>query len=454
MGKSSRPKFSSEKGASLLVVLMVVMLISIGSAVMLFLREESIKMTLMGQRTTTTLSLAKSGVDTFLLAWKAIEADYFTQMSGCGVANGLISAMAMGNGCVGRTVTVLRAGTVDSLAGTATYNYRAGSPGCTISPGTSNCSTYNQVFLEMGVALPSQTSELGRYRFEFSLLHVLPGSHVAEFRLTLTGPDGSIARYDFVLQDVAQSVVHLEGSGRLTLEKADPFSLCPASAWGDFRVWNVGLQNCDNFDNPASGTGLASYKGRYFGFRPESGQVVDLLAAESGGAPSSYMVAPNGTVSGLGQVFVRYPDPTDPVFTLANADDIALIDQQIYYVRGGPGDVDLRMVNFISGAWIDTKLCDLGALGWSQSVAGLASMAWNDPIQREPGNPLSDAMLNRSSVFFLKTDAGDLISVRIQSPAAGVYNCQVYMDPSMQVPEYSRTLGFEGSSTLAKYFIY
>lgn len=453
MEKFSRPKFNSETGSSLLVVLMLAMLISIGTAMMLFLREENLKMTYMGQRSAVTLSLAKSGIDTFMLAWKNSESDYYNQMAGCGTVNGLIAAMGMGTACPGRSANVFRGTTPDPLAGPLTYNYRSSSAGCTISPTTSNCATFTATFLEMGVANPTQTDLMGKYKFEFRLLHVLPASHMAEFRLTLTSPDNTISRYDFVLQDTAQSVIHLEGSGGVTQEKPDAFSLCPSPAWGPYRAWNVATQSCVDFADGGAGTGLVSYKGRFFGFRPETGIVIDLLALTSGGLPSSYVVAPDGTVAGLGQVFVRYPPPTDPVNNLINADDIALVDQQIYYVRGGAGDAELRMYTY-NGGWTDSRLCDLAGMGWSQSVAGLASMAWNDPMAREPGNPLSDAMINRSAMFFIKTDAGDMLSARITSAAAGVYNCQVFLDPSLQVPEYWRTLGFEGSSSVAKYFIY
>lgn len=454
MTKSKRPKFSSEQGSSLLIVLVLAMLVSIGSAVLLFLREENLRATYMGQRSAITLSLAKSGVDSFMLAWKNIESEYFKTLVGCDSANGLIAAMGSGTGCPGRSANVLTPATFDPLAGPTTYNFRSSATGCQISPSSSNCTSYTGTFLEMGVTNPDQTRELGRYKFEFQLLHVLPASHLAEFRLFLTSPEGVVTRYDFVFQDVAQSLVHLESSGRVVQEKGDPFTLCPVGPWEGFRAFNLPTQSCLDFDEAGSGTGLVSYKGRLFGLRPETGQIVDLLALSSGGSPTSYLVQPNGTITGLGQVFVPYPAPTNLNFSLVNADDISLIDNQIYYVRGNAVDTQLRMLVNNGGAWTDTLICNIGASGWAQSIAGLASMSWNDPIGRESGDPVSDAMTRRTATFFAKTDSGDMLSIRVASPSAGTYDCTIFKDLSLQQVEYKRTLGFEGASTQSKYFIY
>lgn len=109
---------------------------------------------------------------------------------------------------------------------------------------------------------------------------------------------------------------------------------------------------------------------------------------------------------------------------------------------------DSRFFAF-SGKSLPTRVCDLGAAGWSQAYTGIAALAWSQPLL-----PLPNGASSRNlAVFFLKTDSGDLLSAVVMATKDG-FGCQVAKDSALQVVEYKRTLGFDRTEDSKPYFIY
>jgi len=244
-------------------------------------------------------------------------------------------------------------------------------------------------------------------------------------------------------------MLHVESSnGRISQELQNPQNQCLTGAWMEFNTLRGGA--CAPLDLVGGINGLASYRDRIFGFINYNGMVVDLTIP----FPTSNQVNENGTIAGV-PVFPQYRRDN-----LIGADDIEVIgedsgDPQLYYIRGQGSTVHIGYSDYASNS--NYHVCDLGALGWSQSYSGMGvSIGSNRLIPTLSSNPSVT-----SANFTLKSDSGDFFNVRVRSqrsaanydpslPAAAkitnatfsrTFVCivqKVNLPPS---PEYRRTLG-------------
>ena len=441
-------KSSSEKGSAILGVLMVSALFAVLIGIFLTYRDQSLRSARHASRAAVTTSLTKSAIETFLLAWRQNEIEYYRKSAGCDSLRSFIGALRDGSGCATASATLLGKGmeTVDAFDGPETYSYTTSAPGCRILPASSTCSNYDDDFLSMELA----TQQLHKHGFRFSLGKMYPSSQVIEINVTVTNEQENVTtKMTFALRDNFVNLVHLEPTGRITQERPDPLSRCPTDAWTTYLVFLTG--SCRGFELLGSGTGIASYNNRYFGFRSQDGRFVDMAALTGGGSPSSYIVKPDGTVDGLGKVFVPYPDPADPATSLRNVDDVTLIDEQIYYVAHLGTSAHLGVAAPKNGGFELRKVCGIGDEGWAQAYAGLAVAAWSEPLVRTASDVLVGT---RYAKFFLKTDAGDLLTTIVESASEGVYKCMTFKDAGIQHVEYRRTMGFDRSVPEKIYFLY
>ncbi len=393
----------------------------------------------------------ETAIETFVQAYRWAQLRYIQGVAGCGgqVPRPFLLALRMGSGCPG-TVRVFSAssgaadpGRVDNL-----YTYLGN--GCNITMNNSTCESGNLPILSIGESDAAQKFNKKSYRV--TLARAWPELKSAEFILTDRG-DGVSQAIHFFMKDFFDNLAHLEPDGRVVQESPIPLSRCVGAPWGQYRLFYEASNECREFSQLGSGSGMAYYKRRFFGFRPADGLIVDLMNF-SAASPTSYIVnSSNGTITGLpAPVFVPYPNPAVAIQALINVDDITLIDDQIYYVAGMGPDAEIGYAN-PNGT--RTRICNIGGTaGWSQAYSGIAALGWSDALIPDAANPLDAYKNNRYATFFLKTDSGDLITTHVYRTGTGPFSCSTTKDPILQQVEYARTLGFDRTEDAKPYFTF
>ena len=459
-----------------------------------------------GKRSLETQLSAKasSAINTMLPAYDVAEIHYSMEIAKflkCGGPATFVKALKDGHGCPGEAdITVF---TIEDLREIAhkiepgipfvklitdstyiqnmmqLYSY-AGSVGCTIKSDSSTCKGTQPKLIEIGVdpKFPHQ-SDHGT-SISFYLLNENTGAEltewIAEAHTPTSDPKQSqVTKTSFGINSQSPNLVHLEGDGRVTQERPDPLDPCKSSPWSTYFLYSPERGKCETYEQMGSGTGLAYYKNRFFGFRPADGQVIDLANLSEGGKDGSYMV--EETTGKL----THASDTDAPVFVpykkelLTNADDITLIGDQLYYVAGqgesayigvlyagknAKGDIDVKKME-------SHHVCDLGKMGWSQSYTGIASPPWSMPLIPETGDQLN----LRIAHFFLKTDSGDLLTATVigvgtdkntdigkgipyNTEIEGLPLCIVTKNPDLQPVEYKRSMGFDRTRASKRYFAF
>lgn len=406
-----------------------------------------------------------SGAETMMFAYRLAHIKYLKDVAafGCTTAKSFLTALKEGSGCK-ESITVfsqLDAAAFDQKDLPFSYI----SSGCVISSDSSSCgSGFRNLIASSFVGgnpkeIPDPNHPGLVPGYIFALHAVSPEKGILEFNADLTTPgnksQSKTQRFSFALRTFLPNAAHLEPEGRVTQETPDPFSKCPGSSWATFLVFNSIHQGCEEFTQLGSGTGLAFYKNRFFGFRPFDGQVIDLLAATS---KTSYLVSEDGTLQGE-PVFVPYKKEA-----LINVDDITLIETQVAGTEGKTSSVS-GQIYFVAGlgteAHIGTllsdgtrqQICDLGSQGWSQAYEGIAALSFSDPLIASNSDGIKGSRL---AIFFLKTSGGDYLTVSVlkfpepQSP----FICHVAKENYLQQIEYSRTNGFDRTDTKQPYYLY
>lgn len=380
---------------------------------------------------------ASSAIETFLIAYREAEVKYVETVTNyCPVANSFVRALREGSGCA-------KAGTIMTFtgadAGTSDQLYTYSGSGCAIDPTSSSCFDTKPEILNIGVKIDNQPIDGVSYKIFF--VAAMPEKSAVEFSFQSTDGLGNRGSGRFYIRESLSNAAHLEADGRVTQEQPDPLALCPGTIWGSYFVWDTTSQTCMQFSQLGSGTGLAFYSGRYFGFRPFDGQIIDLQSTLNP-KTKSYLVQQNGTLSGI-KIFPSYDKSQ-----LTNVDDITLIDDQIYYVAGMGSSAQIGMLDPFNGLTRKT-ICDLGGAGWSQAYSGIAALSWSQPLL-----PLPSSKSQRNlAVFFLKTDSGDLLQVIAIARSGGI-KCWVNKDLAQQDVEYKRTNGFDRTEDAKPYFIF
>lgn len=386
------------------------------------------------RRSVSKMSIdATSAVETALLAYRIAEMKYTTLVSRCGAAHPFLQALKDGTGCQSN-FHVFTPEDV-SLGGDASgvieiggaIEYPSTSAGCEIRERSSSCPTPSS-------GTPLFKTKLATGEFSFYLTGVDLEKHTTQWNLIKEEGDARTTTR-FELRTSLTNTVHIEGDGRVTQQNPDPVSKCPGKPWANYSLYDSELNRCLGFGRLGGGSGLAFYHKRYYGLRPSDGKIIELAQGNRSRGISSQ----NG--------FPCY-DPN----LLVNADDITLIEDQIYYVtRQGNTAVIGGLKATAPGACSQVKqtVCDLGRKGWGQGYEGIAALSSSDRLFFQ-----GEALGSRFATFYLKTTGGDLLTALVMVNDQGAYDCHVYKDATLQHIEFKRTYGFERTSDAKPFYLY
>jgi hypothetical protein len=385
-------------------------------------------------RMASAVEQVKSGIaESAYSAFRSAEIEYLKAASGCSTAKGFYRALVEGSGCAGVSVNLFSSSaTPDSGA-----FYQFLGSGCTIGNTSSNCQALEgQDILRVNGGVGAKFEN---YDVTIALKRIAPADSIIEFAIKMSGLNNtSNTSSGFALRRSPVNMAHLEPDGRVTQELPDIQAKCPGQPWATYLVFDPSQRKCLSFAQLGSGTGLAYYGGRYFGFRSADGQVVDLLTLGTG---ASYLVDETGKI-GTDQAFV--PHERD---LLTNADDITLIGDRIYFVIGLGLEARIQALDMATNDVVD--ICRLGTLGWSTAYVGIAATSWSQDLL----DPTLPATATAMAMFFLKTDSGDFLNA-IATKTSGVITCLVSKEAGQQEVEYRRTYGFDRVGDLRPYYLY
>jgi len=447
-----------------------------------FMSQKSKSVQKRSVETRFTISLS-SGIETMLMAYRLAEQTYVAKVGVCDTANPFLKALQVGHNC--QVSTGSAPSGIDlfkctgnepacknkNLSGAELWTYGSG---CTINKDSSNCVVTNApvmlISMGHGTGTDAQKISADSEKYQFLLTNVDMKKGIAEMIQVAESNDSKQTKHAFAIRSTLPNSAHIEADGRVTQENPDPQNYCPGAPWATYMI--LTNKKCLPFVELGSGTGLAYYAGRFFGFRPFDGQVIDMLAASSaGGGADSYLVVPStGKIAATPPVLrtdcVASPnDDCTQIFpkydkdALINVDDITLISNQLYYVAHSGEAAHIGYLRMTGTTAERIKVCELGKMGWAQAYAGIAALSWSDPL--DP--PVGAAQATRLARFFLKTDAGDLLTVLIQNTGTDLQNagatnanlsCFVTKDADLQQVEYKRTYGFDRSANAKPYYIY
>ncbi len=386
-----------------------------------------------------------TGIETMLVAYRYAEMQYLSAMTGCSSANSFLEALKNGSGCA-TPVIVFSSGTTDkgtTTDGTGKALYSFPGAGCTISQNSSTCKSGTHELVQSGGDDATRMIASSNITYKFYLTAPVPERHIAEFSGLII--DGDIkTKYAFAIRATLPNAAHLEADGRVTQESPDPLAKCSGSEWADFLVFNTAGRKCQRFTQLGGGTGLAYYEGRYFGFRPFDGQIIDMLYAADTSS-TTYLVGEDGKV-GSEKLF-----PTYEKSVLINVDDITLAGDEIYYVAGIGSDAHIGAYDPTVANTKRRKICALGQDGWGQAYDGIASLSSSDPLLPQEEDS------TRIATFFLKTSGGDMLTtvvIATGAAAATTYQCYTVKDSTLQTVEYKRTFGFDRTDSTKPYYLY
>lgn len=425
-----------------------------------------------------------SGVETMLVAYRLAEIRYNDSLGDCtsGTGRPFFRALKEGHGCTAGVGTIGVFGSSDTAGASNENHYSYSHPGgCTIRASTGLRCDGNPPPVEVITlghhpdAGTAMVQEIHDSKMRFTLAAVLPAKQIVEFKMSHQPKKGSLTERTFAIRATLTNSAHMEFDGRVTQQHPNPLSRCPGKPWATYRLYQESSSSCEEFVRIGGGSGLAYYDERYFGFRPADGFVVDLKDA---GAGASYFVDPStgATCGSCARVFPSYAPST-----LRNADDITLIEDQIFYVAGQADSAHIGVVSAAGtarpepqevppappGSATRIPLCPLGKLGWGQAYRGIAATAWSDallPTVDDPDRP-------RIATFLLKTDTGTLLTVTNRTGKGSAPTgpgclefkfagddywscCSAFKDESLQEIEYVRTFGFDRTADGKAYYIY
>lgn len=431
----------------------------------------------------------RSGIEAFMVALRIAEINYANQVGNCQAAGStvsarpFISALKSGSNCQGSQITVFSSGDLqdpvydnDFLNGTPNasnigYNniIKYVSTVCTISEHSTTCAPGTKLL----------TVTYGLITYEFFLNAVIPNQQRAEFTVKFkdNGTIKTSATRSFAVVEMLQNTAHLESAdGRVTQENPNPEDYCPGKSWDNLPLFDIVNKKCNTFGNLGGGTGLAYVKmpytsqGNFFGFRSNDGSVIDLNATVTQNATSYLVDSTTGALTTGGQqVF--------PVFdqaSLINSDDITVIKNQIYVVKGSGDDAQIGYL-YSTGTDVSSNppmihpICQLGKMGWGQAYSGIAALSSSDELVGISGT--QDKMPYRIAIFYLKSDTGDLFMAIVRSTTKSIdttalnsnqvindngrtFICNVFKDGIVQPVEYKRTLGFDRTVDQPAYYVY
>ena len=387
----------------------------------------------------------RSGIETMIAAIRQAEVEYLKKVTmdfGCVSANTFIDALALGTNCIGgnsATHSDFEIFDDASAPGVQGRLYHYGTS-CDISQNAGCVSSTNHPeVVRIGVPglFGTSSDRIGGLEFSFTLVSVDRVSKTLTIKAVVQKPDKAKKVFIIEFRDSNTNMAHMDADGKVRQSNPNPNDLCKDPdperrlPFSELLLFYENDFSCKRFSQLGGGTGLTYYQGRYFAFRPADGQVFDLFEA-SNPLSQDFQVTETGHIGTL-KVFPDYKKSI-----LLSADDITVIDDQIYYVRGQGSDVGIyALVNPNIESNHSVKVCDLGGLGWNQAYVGLASKAWSDRLIPEvpDGEP-------KTATFYLKTFSGDLLTAVVW-PDQSAFKCIVLKDIAIQEDENKRTFGFD-----------
>lgn len=399
-----------------------------------------------------------SAIETAIMAFRAAEMKYFDAVQGCDSARPFLEALKSGAGC-DAVVTVFDPDAPDIGVMDGLYQFVQGGS-CRITAAASSCATGAHELLQVPLLDDARSLATAPSTYHFLVTNLFPERQLAEMSAVVDTGD-TRTKFAFAIRASLANSAHLEPDGRVTQQAPDPLSYCQGQKqWADFLIYNPLQRKCLRFAQLGSGTGLAYYRNRYFGFRPSDGQVIDLIAAQDS-SNTSYLVDESGNVASLPPPGGDSLPTTTHVFPpyakapLVNVDDITVIGDQVYYVAGSGADAHIGVLVADSGTFRRFPLCPagqrLGDRGWSQAYEGIAALASSTPLVPVTNDPIQ----MRFATFYLKTSGGDLLTAVVRGgPQGAPYTCVYFKDRNLQQVEYKRTNGFDRTDTAKPYLLY
>jgi hypothetical protein len=443
------PSLRDQRGS----ITLGVIAISLVSALILYLmsgKQRIIDSASTTMRDSTQLIEFNSAVETLVQAFTEAEIKYFSALSkaGCENPQSFISALKYGSKCSQPTnglkvfFTQPKESFYQFVKSCTISQFETECDGQEMSDNTSPIliASVNRNDTNKGIGVITQNS------IDFYLFSLAPHKGFIEFIgiINGVGPGGkkyTPVKRTFAIRTLVSNFAHLEVDGRVTQENPGPLARCHGAPWTPLNIFNPDKLECLPFEQLGGGTGLAFYKGRYFGFRPMDGQIIDMFAATIN--TGSYLVEETGAIAGKA-IFPPYSKED-----LINVDDITTIGDSIYFVSGLGEHAHIGYLVTDPPPVKREIICELGEMGWAQGYTGIAAHSKSQNVQ--------DLTQHAVATFYLKTDNGDfLIAYVVVDPTdtTGARKCYVIKDSELQQIEYTRTLGFERAEDESRIFYY
>ncbi|MEK2644693.1 hypothetical protein [Bdellovibrio sp. BCCA] len=442
-----------QRGNIVLSLILVGVLGIIVSAVAALINDQIKEAVRQRQSSQHRLALS-SAIETFMVAVRFAEAKYMIETRHCDDARLFLRALAEGHHCSQLGGKKLTTFTVDDLSG-LTLEERS-------------LFTYGEDW-EIQEASPAQgpmtrkvmSVSMDRMQVDFFYNNTFTSKDRAEFNAVLYNNGERIANNRFSLfTSDSPNRMHLD-SGDLKIVQQYPTAndACRNQMWSKYRQYSG--TSCDEVANLGGGTGVAFYRGDFFGLRANDGQIVNFRNLNG----SSYLVAENGSLNGV-KVFPEY---NKEAFT--NVDDIEILgedagEDQLIAVHGGGEGTVISYLNTTTKSLI--PICKLGQMGWAQGFSGIAGTIGSHSLILDSSNPSASV-----STFLLKSDSGKLLYVLIKSVATSEdltglepeflvtqtngrkFICTGFPDTYEQDIENTRTLGLtRGKQVSRPYYIF
>lgn len=444
---------SNQRGNIVLSLILVGVLGLIVSAVVSIINDQTREAIRQRQSSQHRLTLS-SAIETFMLAVRFAEAKYMIEARHCDDARLFLRALSDGHHCTSLEEKKILVFTEADLNGLTPEEHGLFSyaSGWEINKDSSAQGPLTRKVL---------TVSMDRVQVDFFYNSTFTTKDRAEFNAVLyyNGERTANSRFSLFTSD-SPNRMHLD-SGDLKIVQQYPAAndACRNQMWSRFRQYTGSA--CEEMANLGGGTGVAYYRGDFFGLRSDDGQVVNFRSLSG----NSYLVAENGTLAGV-KVF-----PTYNKEALTNVDDIEILgedqgEDQIIAVSGQGENTQLSYLDMKTKSLV--PICKLGQMGWSQGFSGLAGTTGNHSLILNSNNPSASV-----STFLLKSDAGRLLYVLVKSVATSSeltglepeflvthnngrkFICTGFPDTYEQDIENTRTLGLtRGKQVGRPYYIF
>jgi hypothetical protein len=392
----------------------------------------------------------RSGIETMITALRQAEVDYLASLIllECVSANTFLDALADGHRCKkadqtepGNAITLFDNG-LTTPPGVSEQIYDVTS-NCLIKSDF-GCINSRPLVVNIGqpnlLGLYPDSKPIGEFSFSFRLIRIDTASKTLYIKVEVSRKNRGNKIYEIQFRDSNINMAHMDADGKVKQSNPNPNDLCTGmnGPYTELKLYDDATGDCINFSQLGGGTGLAYYRDRYFSFRPADGQVFDLK--EAANPASLFFPVSEAGMIGTTQVFPPYSKEI-----LFNAEDMTILEDQIYYVKGENNNVAIwALINpDPADPNHSKKVCDLGQKGWGQAVVGLSSKAWSDRlIPHDVGN-------SKTATFYVKTFSGDLLTVLVWTndpsspPSIPEFDCVVLKDNDIQIDENKRTYGFD-----------